>query len=111
MGIIAQRRGVGVGVLLGRRRLAHGEGRGFSAISSAYLVVDIGDVALHGAVAQHQRLGYLTISLTLGKELQYFPLTLRQVGGIFHCRGRLGPQAFLPGGHLLHQWPRPTQLK
>ena len=56
--------------LPGSGRLADGEGRGFRAIPGADLVVDISDVALHGAIAKHHRLGYLTISLSLREELQ-----------------------------------------
>ncbi len=83
-------------------QLAHGEGRGFRAIPGTYLVVDIGDVALHGAVAKHQGLGYFTIGLPLGEDLQYLPLTFRQVRGILDYPGRLVAQVNLPGGHFFH---------
>ena len=87
--------------------MAHDEGRGFRTIPSADLVVNIGDVTLYSAIAKDQRLGYLAISLTLREELQYLPLALRQVRGIFPCPGRLDHQVFLPGGHLFHQGPHP----
>ena len=85
--------------------MPHGEGCGFRAIPSSYLGVYIGDVALHGPAAKHQRLSDLTISLTLCEEAQYLPLTLRHVRGIFHNPFPLGSKAFPQGGHLLHEWP------
>lgn len=60
--------GSGAPVLLDVMRLAHSESRGFRAIPGAYLIVNIGDVTLHRALAEHQRLGYLTIGLALREE-------------------------------------------
>ena len=68
-----------MGVLFNEMGLAHSEGCRLRPIPNAYLVVDVSDVTLDRALTKHQRLGYLTIGHTLGKELQGLPLPLCQV--------------------------------
>ena len=103
LGIIAQSNGSEAAGLLSWRQLAHSEGGGFGAIPRPDLVVDIGDVTLHGPLTEHQRLGNFTISLTLRQEAQYLPLTVRHVRRIIYYPARLALWALSPGGHPLHQ--------
>lgn len=66
---------------------------GFNSVSRANLVVKIGDMALHGAFAEKQFLGDLTVGSSVRQETQNFNFACGEAVGIRGLRGgnRLDP--------------------